>query len=212
MFPVTDFKSAIALADVFTELVVGTIQSVQTQFAMDSPASQSLVGLFGSILGQEAEQIGGYRMIEGRIPSSAPFLTGSTGKLAFNAVAQTFVVPGSCDAVVEMIGIPVIDTLAVVGDVTDMNQTVTFTTSCLDTTEGADFIAYLSGQNLPVVVPISNVTRSGSMSTFQASLPFAEGFAKGLTIATLVNTDTGLMTADDVTAAAFAGPGLIQVD
>jgi hypothetical protein len=104
-------------------------------------------------------------------------------------------------------------TLAVVGDMpTDQNQTVTFTTSCTHTTEGVNFIAYITGQNSPVVVPITNVQVNGDMATFSASLPFANGFAKGLTIAAIVNTDTGLATAADVTAAAFAGPGLIQVD
>ena len=213
MFPTTDYLSAIALADVFTEVVLGTLQSVLTQFATDGAMTQSLVALFGSIIGQEAEQVGGFRLMEGRIPSSAPFLTTSTGEFAFNAIAQNFIVPGSCDAVFETIGIPVLDTLAVVGPMPgDYNQTVTFTTSCTHTTAGADFLAYISGQNLPVVVPITNVQVNGSMATFEASLPFADGFAKGLTIAAVVNTDTGLTTAADVTSAAIAGPGLIQVD
>jgi hypothetical protein len=213
MFPTTDFLSAIALADLFTEVVLGTLQSVSTQFANGDNNTRSLVGLVASIIGQEAEQVGGYRMIEKRIPSSAPFLTTSTGEFAFNAIAQNFIVPGSCDAVFKTIGVPMLYTLAVVGDMpTDQNQTVTFTTSCTHTTEGVNFLAYVTGQNSPVVVPISNVQVSGDMATFSASLPFANGFAKGLTIAAIVNSDTGLATAADVTAAAFAGPGLIQVD
>lgn len=213
MFPTTDFLSAIALADLFTEVVLGTLQSVLTQFSTDDDNTRSLVALFGSIIGQEAEQVGGYRMIEGRIPSSAPFLTTSTGELAFNAIAQNFIVPGSCDAVFETIGVPMLSTLAVVGDMPgDYNQTVTYTTSCVNTTAGVDFLAYITGQNSPVIVPITDVQVNGDMATFSASLPFANGFAKGLTIAAIVNTDTGLATAADVTAAAFAGPGLIQVD
>jgi len=211
MFPTTDFISAIALADLFTEVVLGTLQSVSTQFAMDGASTQPLVQLIASIIGQEAEQAGGYRMIEGRIPSSAPFLTTSTGEFAFNAIAQNFIVPGSCDSVFETIGVPMLDTLVINGMPGDTNQTVTFTTSCTHTTEGADFLAYISGQNSPVIVPISNVQVNGDMATFEASLPFANGFAKGLTIAALVNT-TDLATAADVTAVAFAGPGLIQVD
>jgi hypothetical protein len=213
MFPTTDFLSAIALADLFTEVVLGTLQSVEAQFATDNNSTRSLVTLVASIIGQEGEQVGGYRMIEGKVPSSAPFLTTSTGELAFNAIAQNFIVPGSCDAVFKTIGIPMLDTLAVVGDIAgDYNQTITFTTSCNHTTAGADFIAYITGQNSPVVVPITDVQVNGDSATFSASLPFANGFAKGLTIAAIVNTDTGLATAADVTAAAFAGPGLIQVD
>jgi hypothetical protein len=214
MFPVTDFLSAITLADTFTALVLGTLQSVINEFATDMDNSTiALTTLIASIIGQEAQQDGGYRMIQGKIPSSSPFLTASTGELAFNAVAQNFIVPGSCDAVFKTIGVPMIDTLAVTGPMpTTANQTVTFTTSCTHTTEGADFLAYISGQNAPVVVPITDVKVEGGMATFSASLPFAEGFAHGLTIAALVNTDQGLMTPADVTAAAFAGPGLIQVE
>lgn len=213
MFPATDFTTAIALADLFTEVVLGTLQSVSAQFANGDDNSRALVALVASIIGQEAEQAGGYRMIEGRIPSSAPFLTTSTGEFAFNAVAQNFIVPGSCDEVFKTIGVPMLYTLAVVGDMpSDHNQTVTFTTSCTHTTEGVNFLAYITGQNAPIVVPITNVQVNGDMATFSASLPFDDGFAKGLTIAAIVNTDTGLATAADVTAAAFAGPGLIQID
>lgn len=212
MFPTTDFISAIAIADLFTEVVLGTLQAVNSQFAMDGNNTQALVQLISSIIGQEGEQAGGYRMMEGRIPSSAPFLTTSTGEFAFNAIAQMFIVPGSCDSVFQTIGVPMLDSLAVVGDMPgDYNQTVQFTTSCTHTTAGADFLAYISGQNAPVVVPITDVQVNGDMATFSAELPFAAGFAKGLTIAAVVNTDSGLMTAADVTAAAIAGPGLIQV-
>jgi hypothetical protein len=213
MFPSTDFATAISTADLFTEVVLGTLQAVSTQFAQDGDETIPLVQLIASIIGQEAEQAGGYRMISGLIPSSAPFLTTSTGAFAFNAVAQMFIVPGSCDNVFQTIGVPVIDTLTIVGNMTgDYNQTATFMTSCTHTTAGADSLAYISGQNAPVVVPISDVQVNGDMATFTAPFPFAEGFAKGLTIAAVVNTNAGLATAADVSAAAIAGPGLIQVE
>ena len=212
MFPSTDFASAIATADLFTEVVLGTLQSVELQFAMDNDTIP-LTQLVASIIGQEAQQDGGFRMFQNKIPSASPFLTVSTGEFAFNAVAQNFIVPGSCDAVVKTIGIPILDTLAVVGDMpTANNQTVQFTTSCTHTTAGKDFVAYISGQNTPVVVPITDVQVSGDTATFSAELPFDLGFAHGLTIAAIVGTDSGLATAADVTAAAFAGPGLIIVD
>ena len=214
MFPSTDFNSAIATADLFTEVVLGTLQSVILGFAMDGTnATIGLTQLIASIIGQEAQQTGGYRLFQKKIPSAAPFLTVSTGEFAFNAIAQNFIVPGSCDDVYKTIGVPLIDSLAVMGDMpTASNQTVTFVTSCTRTTEGKDFLAYLSGQNIPVVVPITDVQFNGDMATFSALLPFDLGFAHGLTIAALVDTDTGLATAADVTAAAFAGPGLILVD
>ena len=211
MFPTTDFTSAVAIADLFTEVVLGTLQSVTRQFAGDN-STIDLTSLVASIIGQEGEQSGGYRVFQGKVPSASPFLTASTGEFAFNAIAQTFIVPGSCDDVFKTIGIPILDTLAVTDTPTANNQTVTFTTSCTRTTEGKDFLAYISGQNTPVVVPITDVQVNGDTATFSALLPFDEGFAHGLTIAALVNTDTGLATPADVTAAAFAGPGLIIVD
>lgn len=212
-FPTTDFESAIGLAGLFTEVVLGTLQSVSAQFATSGPETQALVQLVASIIGQEGEQAGGYRFIQGLVPSAAPFLTVSTGPLAFNAIAQNFIVPGSCDAVFETIGIPIIDWLTADPPMSSADsQTLTFNTSCIQATEGPNFIAYLSGQNVPVVVPISNVQVNGDQATFTAEFPFADGFAKGLTIAALVETSEGLYTAADVTAATIAGPGLIQVE
>ena len=74
-------------------------------------------------------------------------------------------------------------------------------------------IVYLSGQNLPVTVPISAVTAVGSMYHFKASFPFASGFANGLTIAALVKgVGQSFKSNDAVAAATVYGPGLIEVN
>ena len=73
-------------------------------------------------------------------------------------------------------------------------------------------IVYISGQNLPVTVPISTVTSIAGYSHFTASFPFDSGFAHGLTIAALVNsTGQTFPTNDAVAAATLFGPGLIEV-
>ncbi len=60
MFPTSDYLSEIGLANLFTEVVLGTLQAVSAQFAVDGASTQILVQLVMSIIGQEAEQAGGY--------------------------------------------------------------------------------------------------------------------------------------------------------
>lgn len=75
-------------------------------------------------------------------------------------------------------------------------------------------IVYLSGQNLPLTVPITNVSYKNGVSTFEASLPFdSKDFANGLTIATLVDcTGKQFSTLDEVAAKAVYGPGIIELN
>ena len=83
-------------------------------------------------------------------------------------------------------------------------------------TASCNSIVYLSGQNVPLTVPISVISNSaGDNSThFTASFPFASGlFANGLTIAALVNSAGQTFASnDDVAAATIFGPGLIEVN
>lgn len=75
----------------------------------------------------------------------------------------------------------------------------------------ANSIVYLSGQNVPVTVPISVGSTVAGKTTFTASFPFAEGFAHGLTIAALVKGTGKFKSNDAVAAATVYGPGLIEV-
>lgn len=210
-FLATDQSQAVRLAGVFTEVVLGALQSVASQFA-SRPETQPLVQLIASIIGQEGEQAGAYRLLQGLIPSSSPFLTTSTGPLAFNAIASSFIVPGSCDNVLATIGIPLIDTLGFIEEPEPKDDVAKFRTSCTQATPGENFIAYISGQDKPVVVPISDVHVDGDKATLCAPFPFEQGFSRGVTLAVLVNTDVGLESAADVTAAATAGPAAVQID
>lgn len=177
-----------------------------------SPETQPLVQLVASIIGQEGEQAGAYRLLQGLVPSSSPFLTTSTGLLAFNAIASSFIVPGSCDVVFATIGTPIINTLGFIEEPEPKDAIIKLRTSYTQAKPGSDFIAYISGQNKPVVVPISDVQVDGHKATLCAPFPFDQGFSKGVTLAVLVNTDVGLDTAADVTAAAIAGPAAAQID
>jgi hypothetical protein len=217
MFPVNNYKDAIALAATFTDLVVGTLASVQKTFALDGgQAANGLVSLIGSIIGQESEQTGGYRVFQNKVPSSSPFLTSGAGALAFNAVDQMFIVPGSCKASsnVSAISIPTFGTLKLASSNAmpkPANSTLEFVTSSkIDSS--SNYIAYISGQNAPVVRPITSIKGSGKDYTFKAHFPFGAGFSKGLTIAAVVNSKGPFADPSAVANATVAGPGLIEID
>lgn len=218
MFPVSDFKSAIALAATFTDLVLGTLQGVQKMFALDGgQAAEGLVSLIGSIIGQEGEQDGAYRLIQKKVPSASPFLTASAGQFAFNAVNQMFIVPGSCkeSSNVSSINIPSYKTLKLSSSnamPSAKNSTLEFVTSYSDLSSSANHVAYISGQNKPVVRPITSVNKNGDTATFEAHFPFGAGFSNGLTIAALVKSSGPFSSPAEVAEATVAGPGLIEVN
>lgn len=210
MFPVATFVDAVALAQTFTDVVLGTLQEAQAAFSADGGDESPLVPLFGSVIGQEGEQNGFYRYVQGKTASSAPFLTRSSPPFAFTAL-QMFIVPGSCPQDLAAIGLPTFGLLEVVTTPEAMNMTLEFAAPG-DVGPDTNSIVYLSGQNLPVTVPIGPVTSIAGFSHFNASFPFDSGFSHGLTIAALVNsTGETFASADAVAAATLFGPGLIEV-
>jgi len=94
-FPTATFDDAIVLAATFTDVVLGTLQDVIEIFADNN--DNALTRGVASVVGQEGEQEGFYRLLQNKnlIPNELPFLTTSTRDLAFSAL-QAFVVPGSC--------------------------------------------------------------------------------------------------------------------
>ncbi|KAK4692825.1 hypothetical protein P7C71_g4455, partial [Lecanoromycetidae sp. Uapishka_2] len=212
-FPVTNFTQAIALAQTFTDVVLGTLPQAQAAFAADAGDETPLVPLFGSVLAQEGEQVGWFRSTAQKTPSAAPFLTGGSASFAFTAI-QAFIIPGSCSTPLSSINLTTFGPLNVITTgIEAKNSTIEFAvpgTVAPDTNE----IVYLSGQNLPVAVPISPVTSIAGLSHFTAEFPFeaTARFANGLTIAALVKgTGSSFASADEVAEATLYGPGLIEV-
>ncbi|MCJ1381873.1 hypothetical protein MMC17_004985 [Xylographa soralifera] len=212
MFPVSDFLSAITLAQTFTDIVLGVLPQAQTVWASDGGEELPLVNLFGSVIAQEAQQDGWYRSLQLKIPSAAPFLTTEAPAFAFTFL-QNVIVPGSCPGVA-LVGasVPTFGTLTVVSMPTDVNSTATFAVPGT-VAPSTNSLVYLSGQNLPLTVPISTVTSIGGLSYFNASLPFESGFAKGLVIAALVSgTGVTYPNASMVAGVTLYGPGVIEID
>jgi hypothetical protein len=93
-----------------------------------------------------------------------------------------------------------------------MNSTQLFSVEGTVSAANATMV-YISGQNLPVSVPISNVNTQGGKSYFFAPFPYDEGFARGLTIGALTSgPNMKFNSTADVAAATMFGPALIEID
>lgn len=211
-FPKNNFLGAITLANTFTDVVLGTLPEAQAAFAADAADESPLVPLLGSVIGQEGEQNGFYRFVQKKVPSAAPFLTGGSPSFAFTAIQQ-FMVPNSCPKPLNTYdGLITFGTLNVLTKPVANNTVLEFSVAGKVDCEHHS-IVYISGQNLPVTVPISSSHSDDKGVTFlAANFPFQNGFAEGLTIAALVKGTGKFQTNDAVAAATVYGPGLIEVN
>lgn len=152
VFPVEDFDTAIAFASTFTDIVLGTLQETLTNFGLDGNGLD-FIGLIGSVIGQEGEQNGFYRLLgqNSQIPSSQPFLTAAAGTFALSALHQMVVLPGSCP---DTIPVPVFSALNVeTPNISPSTKTIKFGFATNETdpdTTGLRLV-YINQQNVPVV-------------------------------------------------------------
>jgi len=229
-FPVDTFDDAIALASKFTDVVLSTLPDIQQLVAADGDIP--VVGIVGSVIGQEGEQNGFYRNILGKHPSQLPFLTGGARNFAFNAILQNFVVPGSCPSLglieTPKAGIPLNETgvLNVLTDNLKLKdveaefsvQTIVPSnthTYYASTNQGSkmNFVTYVNQKNVPVSVPIkqSSIRFEDNTIVFKASFPGETKDLNGLTIVA-VTASNDFATPEDVASATEFGPGLIEID
>ena len=199
------------LAQTFTDVVLGTLPQAQAIFSNDAGDESPLVPLLGSVIAQEGEQNGFYRATQRKTPSAAPFLTGGAPEFAFTAL-QTFIVPGSCPQPLTNVNLKTFEALKVVTKKPEAkNQQLEFEVSGHVNREEYS-IVYLSGQNLPLTVPVEDVTHHDSETRFTANFPFEEGFASGLTIAAVVKGSGPFESNQAVARATVFGPGLIEIN
>lgn len=205
-----NFDDAIALAETFTAIVLGVLPVAQGLFATDGGDESGLVSIVGSIIAQEGEQTGYYRSLQKKVASAAPLLTGSAPQFVYTAMSQ-FIVPDSCPNI-NVIGLTAFPALTVETMPKAMNSTQLFSVEGTVSATNATMV-YISGQSLPVSVPISNVNTQGGKSYFFAPFPYDEGFARGLTIGALTSgADMKFNSTADVADATMFGPVLIEID
>jgi len=224
-FPTTTFYDAIALAATFTDVVNGVLQDVIEIFATNK--DYLFTRVVASVIGQEGQQSGFYRVIQQKpkIPSELPFLTTGVRDFAWTFL-QTVVVPGSCPNA-NQINLKVFGSLSLLtspvqaadqtlsfsintGTLSNLNSTVANTYKNYDWTKAS--VAYINQLNQPVVVPITNPTTSGSVVTFSASFPYTKNLLNGLTIAAVTSSSGPFADAQGVADATLFAPGIIEIN
>lgn len=217
-FPVNDLQGAITLAETFTVVVLGALQGASVNFATEG--NNRLVRIISSIIGQEGEQNGAYRLFLKEVPSEKPFLTYVPAAFAWSAL-QLFVVPGSCPYDLSKIALPIFPGLNVNGGtiavVEGKDQTLTFTATldedCHEAknkqTEGL-YITFVAGQQVPISVPAKNVHWEGHHFTAEADFPYEDLLADGFSHASLTNAKD-FASADAIVANTLAAPAVLQV-
>jgi len=225
IFPVDNFLDAIALASTFTDVVLSTLPDIQTLFGENG--DNSLIRGVGSVIGQEGEQNGFYRGILGKVPSALPFLTAGARNFPFNAILQSFVVPGSCPNI-NLLEPTLFQTgiLNVLVPPTEpVDQEVQFSFSTAKTVgnelialpppqESGLFMTYINQQNAIFSVPLTDLHFDANINseTFSAFFPGQAAEMNGLTIAAITNSNGPFASPDDVAAATQFGPGLIEIN
>ncbi|KAF2715675.1 late sexual development protein [Pleomassaria siparia CBS 279.74] len=211
-FPVTDFQSAMSLAGTFTDLVLGTLQDVNQLFAKSGDFG--LVRAVSSVIGNEGEQEGFFRLVQKKRPSSQPFLTTAVRDFAFTAI-QSFTIPGSCPNI-NTIPLRTFKALTLMStNIKPATQNLKFSFAKADanTTDYSTLsLVYINGQNNPVVKSLQNANVEGGNVVFEAAFPYDEFVMDGLTIAAVTKGAGPFADADAVAAATQFGPGLIEFD
>ena len=235
-FPVASYDDALKLAITFTDVVMGTLGAAQALLAADGDVG--LIPAIASVIGQEGEQVGAFRVQLDKIPSELPFLTAGNPVFAFSALNQLFVsdCPNSnyeqgspaAPGAVQGIQIPILG--ALVPDPPNpgaSSQTIRFTAT-LSADDANTYssssdaasplsVTYINQQNLPVTQPITDVQSNGNELVFTAEFPFDNAnqgalFGNGLTIGVLTKGTGSFGSVADVASAAVAGPALFEVN
>ncbi|KAH6890272.1 hypothetical protein B0T10DRAFT_605789 [Thelonectria olida] len=219
VFPVNTLKDAIALAETFTAVVLGVLQDANVIFATE--AQPEITRLISSVIGQEGEQNGLYRLYLNQIPSESPFLTTVPAAFAWSAL-QLFVVPNSCPQDLKNIALPIFPALSVNGgpiaNIKPKDQTLTFKANLkgfrpskgyLGKTQGL-YITYMTGQQLPISVKPDKIHWEDGVVTIEAKFPYNEYIMQGFSHAAITTADK-FKNPDAVVVKTLAAPGIIQV-
>ncbi|KAJ5807361.1 hypothetical protein N7447_010817 [Penicillium robsamsonii] len=208
-FPVHDFDAAIMLATTFTDVVLGTLQDVVERFAVGGDIG--LARAISSVIGQEGEQQGWFRVMQGKFPSELPFLTTSDLNIAFTAI-ETFVVPGTCPNI-DSIPLKIFPPLNVIkGPTAETGHIKVSFDDSEEIDDGILWLAYINQQNLPMVEPLHVVSKENGTIIAKALFPYDAYEMNGLTIAAVTATKGPFLNAHGVAKETLAGPGLFVID
>lgn len=191
---------------------MGTLQDVNQIFAKNQ--DDGLVRAVTSIVGNEGEQEGFFRLMQKKRPSSQPFLTTATRDFAFTAI-QNFVVEGSCPNI-GTIPLKRFKPLTVeTKTIPAATQKISFSFNMNDAgmyNINDLRLTYLNGQNQPIVKTFENVKIESGKVLFEVDFPYDDFLMNGMTIAAVTMGADEFDDADTMAEAAVFGPGLIEVD
>ncbi|KAJ5713004.1 uncharacterized protein N7483_010185 [Penicillium malachiteum] len=208
-FPVQDFDTAIKLASTFTDVVLGTLQDAVERFAIggDFDLSREIA----SVIGNEGEQQGWFRIMQAHVPSELPFLTTSDLNFAFTAV-QGFTIPGSCPNIDE-IPLRTFESLEILTTPRAESENLTFVfEDKSNESEHLLWVTYVNQLNVPIVQPLHITSREGTRVEATALFPYNDYELNGLTIAAVTKSDGPFTDVNTVAKWTLAGPGLIIID
>ncbi|KAI7968771.1 hypothetical protein EIK77_002381 [Talaromyces pinophilus] len=203
-FPVACFEEAIRYASTFTSVGAGTLQAMIEIFAQNDDIH--FAGALASVLGQEGEQGGFYRVLQQKVPNELPFLTTGTREFLFSWL-HGVISTESCPSL-DMIDLPVFAPLNLITDPAPETANITFT---FDSREGGTPVnpVFINQQNTPIVQPMSVLSSVGTVITAQAEFPYDEYEMNGLTIVVLTNHTGPFVDAQAVANATVFGPAFI---
>ncbi|KAJ5177612.1 uncharacterized protein N7500_000311 [Penicillium coprophilum] len=208
-FPVENFDAAIMLATTFTDVVLGTLQDVVERFAIGGDIGLSRA--ISSVIGQEGEQQGWFRIMQGKVPSELPFLTTTDLNFAFTAI-QSFTVPGTCPNI-DTIPLKTFAPLNVIQGPTAETGNIKVSFAHTDKIEeDALWLTYINQQNLPIVESLQVVSKGNGTITAKALFPYDAHELNGLTIAAVTTTKGPFPNAYSVAKTTIAGPGLFIIN
>ncbi|KAL9112777.1 MAG: hypothetical protein Q9227_003080 [Pyrenula ochraceoflavens] len=237
VFPVSDFISAITFAQTFTDMYLGLMTDIQMRTAerLGTKFSPLIVYVLSQALGQEGQQSGWFRSLQGKPPSAEPFLTPSTRDFAFSWL-QRFTVPGSCpnatgNNAAEDIPLRTFPRLDVCGELSSTGPLTLCSYGPVDPETMS--VAFVNGALMPTVFPItitdvstcgrSHMRESQQMplrcgsafedgvTTFTVDFPFENNVMQGLTMVAVVKNGRTFTIADEVSNATLYGPAVIEL-
>ncbi|KAK3185564.1 hypothetical protein K4F52_005664 [Lecanicillium sp. MT-2017a] len=155
-------------------------------------------------------------------PSESPFLTHVQAPFAWSAL-QMFIKPGSCPFDLGEIALPIFPPIMANGGpiaaIEPEDQELSFEADLKKMPDAQKYIntdaeelslTYMTGQQLPITVPLKNVMWCGTKIQFKADFPYEKHVMRGLSHGALTKGD-GFNDSMAVVEATIAAPAIIQV-